>query len=213
MSDILYPMSVCGSLFVLAKRDFQLVAFNESGQQPAQMTPLDEIGYSTVDNINRVTSVKPFSDNRYAPKKRNADMRELREVQNAQLALELERYLRSTEKSFVIEELNPAWYPIKMLADVLRNHSEYDLSEINLVQLAADMVFHADSLIRQNLERSELELPVAKLTISDNSPNSSIPATRLALSYFEQVMSDYSKAHSESVKWRVRELGAWNPSF
>jgi hypothetical protein len=206
MSDILYPLSVCGSLVVLAKRDFQLVALNESGRELATMNPMEEIGYVVQDRLNLLTAVKAFPDTCHAPKKRTAEGRELRELQDAQLALELERYLHGVERSFVIEELRPAWYPVKMLADVLQHRAEFELSDIEPVQLAADLIAHADHLLRRNLAASELCLPGIEFKADAGSPAPSASAARLVLDYLEKVVDSYAQAHTSAVAWRVEQL-------
>ncbi len=207
MADILYPLATCGPLAVLAKRDFHLVAYNESGQELVQLAALDEIGYANDDGINRLTIVKAFPTKKYVPEKRTAARRELREVQDAQLALELERYLHGVERSFLIDELRPAWYPVKMLADVLRHRAELELPDIQLVQLAADLVSHADHLLRRNLEDSELCLPALNLTANADAANPSVPATRLVLDFFEQTLHLFAKTFTTAVDLRVAALG------
>lgn len=206
MPDILFPLSVCGSLVVLAKRDFQMVAINESGRELVPLTPLEEIGYIVQDGLNLLTAVKAFPDKRHAPKKWKAEGRELREVQDAQLALELELYLHGVERSFVIQELRPAWYPIKMLADVLRNRSEYKLSDIEPVQLAADLITHADHLVHCNLSASEVCLPSNRIKADARSSSPSAPAARLVLDYLEKVMAGYVQVHTSAVVWRAEQL-------
>ncbi len=208
VKDILYPISGCGPLVVLIKRDFHLVAYNESGQELAPLAALEEIGYTSTDGINQLTAVKVFPEKKYVPGKRSAAERELREVQDAQLALELERYLHGVERSFLIEELRPAWYPVKMLADVLRHRAELELPDIQLVQLAADLVAHADHHLRLKLEDSELCLPSLNLTINEDAANPSVPATRLVLEYFEQSMAAFAKTHTAAVESRVVQLAA-----
>ena len=206
MPDFLYPLSVCGPLVVLAKRDFQLVAVNESGVDFPLLAPFQEIGYAVQDDLNLLSQATAFTGMRPAPKKRSAEVRGLREVQEAQLALELERYLHGVERSFVIEELRPAWYPVKMLADVLRHHAEYELAEFDPAHLAADLVTHADSLLRRNLTDCGLCLPSHEFTVDTQSPAPSAPAARLVLDYLEKVMTGYVQVHTSAVSWRVDQL-------
>lgn len=211
MIDIIYSLSVCGELVVLAKRDFQLVAFNKSGVELVPLKPLEEISFETVDGINLLVGAKLFADSKYKPEKRTADERGICEVQDAQIAVDLERYLHGVECSFLIEELRPLWLPIKALADVLTRCAGYRIADIKPVQLAADLIAHADRLLLRNLAPSQLQLPPRELKVDENSPNSTIPAVRLALDYFEQAMYAYKTLHQTEVKGRVKSLvGASN---
>lgn len=206
MIDIIYPLSVCGELVVLVKRDFQLVAFNRSGVDLVQLNPLEEISFETVDGINLLVGVKLFTDNKYKLEKRGSDERGIGEVQDAQIAVDLERYLHGVDRSFTIEELRPLWLPIRALADVLTNRAAYRISEIKPVQLAADLITNADYLLRQNLAPSQLNLPSREFKADENSPNPSIPAARLVLDYFEHSMNAYTQAHQGEVDSRVKAL-------
>lgn len=172
------------------------------------MKPLDEISYESDDGINLLVGAKLFTDNKYKPEKRKSDERGISEVQDAQIAVDLERYLHGVENSFVIEELRPIWLPIKALADVLTHRSAYEIADIKPVQLAADLITHADHLLRRNLAASQLLLPPLELNADENSPNPSIPAVRLVLDYFEQVMNAYRQAHTAEVESMVKALVA-----
>lgn len=206
MIDIIYPVSVCGELVVLAKRDFQLVAFNRSGVDLAPLKPLEEVSFETVDGISLLVGVKPFADNRYKPEKRHSGERGIGEVQDAQIAVDLERYLQGVEHSYVIDELRPLWLPIKALADVMTNRSAWKIADIKPVQLAADLVTHADHQLRRNIAPSQLHLPAKEFKVDENSPNPSMPAVRLVCDYFEQAMSAYKLAHQAEVDSRVKAL-------
>lgn len=205
MIDIIYPLSVCGEVVVFAKRDFQLVAFR-SGFELHPLNPLEEISYESDDGINLLVGLKLFSDDKYKPEKRKSDERSICEVQDAQIAVDLERYLHGVEHSFVIEELRPLWLPIKVLADVLAHRSAYGIAVIKPVRLAADLITHADHLLRQKLAPSQIPLPSIKFEVDENSPNPSIPAVRLVLDYFEQAMNAYKTFHKTEVKGRVNAL-------
>jgi hypothetical protein len=206
MIDIIYPLSVCGELVVLAKRDFQLVAFNRSGLELIQMKPLDEISFESSDEINLLVGAKLFNDNKYKPEKRKSDERGICEVQDAQIAVDLERYLHGVEHSFAIEELRPLWLPIKALADVLTLRADCRIADFKPVQLAADLITHANHLLRQKLAPSQLLLPSIDLNADENSANPSIPAVRLVLDYFEQAINGYKKVHHSEVTERVKAL-------
>jgi hypothetical protein len=206
MPDILYPIAICKPIVVLIKNSYCQVAFNESGIELESMIALNEIGYVTHDNINIIKTVKILSDKSKYPKIRDSENRNLREVQDSQLALELMRYINKAEHLFVIEELLPVLFPIKLLSEVLSKRAEYEMPDIDLVQIAAGLIYHSDWLIRQNLKRSEIQLPNLKLSISDSSPNPSVPATELVLTYFEQTLNDFSQVLTEKVSWRVDKL-------
>lgn len=208
MPDILYPLSICRPLVVLVKRDFHLVAYNESGQEFTPLTAIDEIGYIESDGINRITVCKHFPKGKFALQKRPADTRDLRDVQDNQLALELERYLHGLERSFPIAEVSPAWYPMRMLADILRQRADHQLPEIDLVQLTADLVTHADHLMRSNLADSELPLKPVALTVNADATNPSIPSGRLVIDFFEHALDTYVSAHVGAVNSRVTALVA-----
>jgi hypothetical protein len=208
MPDILYPLSVCGPFVALVKRDFHLVAYNESGQDLSPLAAFEEIGYSETDGINRLKTCTLFPEGKFAPQKRSAEGRDLREVQDNQLALELERYLHGVQRAFPISEMSPAWYPLRMLADILRHRADHLLPEIDIVQLTASLVTHADHLMRANLADSELPLTAINLTVNADTANPSIPSGRLAIDFFEQSLNAYTAAHVEMVNNRVAELVA-----
>ena len=206
MIDIIYPLSVSGEMVVLVKRDFQLVAFNRSGVELAPLEPLEEIAFETADSINLLVGVKLFDDDKYKPAKRSSDERGICEVQDAQIAVDLERYLHGVECSFLIEELRPLWLPIRALADSLARRADYKIADMKPAQLAADLITHTDHLLRRNLAPSQLQLPSSEFKVDENSPNPSIPAVRLSLDYFEQSMYAYKTIHQTEVKGRVKAL-------
>lgn len=206
MIDIIYPLSVSGELVVLVKRDFQLVAFNRSGIDLVPLKPLEEISFETVDGVNLLVGVKLFADNKYKPEKRDSAERGISEVQNAQIAVDLERYLHGVEHSFVIEGLQSLWLPMKTLADVLTRRAAYRIADIKPLQLAADLITHADYQLRQKLAPSQLQLPLQKFKADENSPNPAIPAVRLVLDYFEQTMKAYKQAQQAEIDLRVKAL-------
>lgn len=210
MIDIIYPLSVCGELVVLVKRDFQLVAFNRSGVELAPLKPLEEISFETEDGINLLVGAKLFADSKYKPEKRSSDERGICEVQDAQIAVDLERYLHGVECSFLIEELRPLWLPIRALADVLARRADYSIADINPVQLAAALITHADHLLLRNLAPCQLQLLPREFKVDENASNPSIPAVRLVLDYFEQAMNAYKKVHQAEVEGRVQALVGTN---
>jgi hypothetical protein len=210
MIDIIYPLSVYGELVVLLKRDFQLVAFNRSGIKIVPLSPIEEISFETEGGINYLVGVKLFADNQYKPEERSSDERGICEVQDAQIAVDLERYLHGVECSFLIEELRPLWLPIRALADVLTSNADFRIASFKPVQVAADLITHANHLLLQNLAPSQLQLPSREFKADENSPNPSIPAVRLVLNYFEQTMHAYKTIHKAEVKGRVKDLVGTN---
>ena len=208
MKGVLYLLAECGQLVVIAKQDFCLVAVNDTGTTYAPLMPFEEIGYSSDEGLNLLTQAKSYRSSEHSAKKRTKDSRGLREVQDAQVALELERYLHSAERTFPIAELAPAWYPAKMLAEVLRNRAEYDLPEYDVVQITADLVTHSDILLRRNLGPSGLILPAGNLTINAAAATPTAPAVRLTLDYLEKSLDIYAQAHTEEVGRHVKALRA-----
>jgi hypothetical protein len=124
------------------------------------------------------------------------------------MALELERYLHRFERSFPLVELAPAWYPAKILAELLRNRAEYDLPEYDLVQIAAYLVSHSDILLRRNLGPSGLLLPAGYLTVNAEAATSTAPAVRLTLDYLEAALDVYAEVQTAEVGRRVKALCA-----
>lgn len=206
MKGVLFLLAQCEPLIVIARQDFCLVAMNDTGKTLALLTPLEEIGYVTEEGLNRLTQVKPYPSGKYEPSKRPKESRELREVQDVQVALELERYLYDVERTNPLAELAPAWYPARMLAEMLRNRAEYDLPDYDLVKIAADLVTHCDSLLRRNLAPSGLLLPAENLTINVDAATPTVPAVRLALEYLEKSLDSYVQAHTTEVGQRVKAL-------
>ncbi len=208
MKGVLYLLGLCGPLVVIAKEDFILVAMNDTGSTCVPLTPLEEIGYGTDDGLNLLTQLKAYRSGEHAARKRPKDSRGLREVQDAQVALELERYLHGLERSFPIVELAPVWYPAKILAELLRNLAEYDLPGYDLVQIAGDLVSHSDILLRRNLGPSGLLLPAGNLTINATAATPTVPAVRLTLDYLETALDMYAQAQTGEVGRQVKALCA-----
>ncbi len=124
------------------------------------------------------------------------------------MALELERYLQSLERTFPLTELALAWYPVKMLAELLRYRADYDLPEYDTIQIAADLVSHCDILLRHNLDLSGLLLQAGSLTVNADAATSTVPAVRLTLDYLETALDLYVQAQTAEVERRVKALRA-----
>lgn len=207
MSDILYPLSVRNNLVFIAKRDFSIVAINSSGVELCPLMSLEQLEISTTEDINHITSVKPYPNGKYGAGKRPTDKRELIEVQNAQLALELERTLEPMIRSFPLSEISGAFLPTRMLADVLRHHADYDLSALDFPRIAASLVLHADHLVRTGLSKSGIQLPAIAMKVDATaSANSSVPAARLVLDWLQQALDGFAATVSKMALSRAEDL-------
>lgn len=209
MSDILYPLSIRNNLIVIAKRDFSIVAINTSGVTLHPMMPLEQLEISTTDDINHITSVKPYPKGKYTAEKRSTDKRELIEVQNAQLALELERTLDPMIRAFPFSEITDVFLPARILADVLKYHSDYDLSELDFPAIAASLVLHADHLVRAGLNKSGIDLPEIAIKMdATSSANSSVPAAKLVMDWLQQMLDGFAATVSKMALSRAKDLRA-----